>query len=285
MKRTIVALGLSLSVLALIVFAHSAAAEDKEQELKFKITTNMGVMEGKLFYKEAPITVSNFVTLARKGFYNGLMFHRVIPGFMIQGGDPKGNGTGGPGYSFADEFSPKLKHSKPGMLSMANSGPDTNGSQFFVTVAPTPHLDNRHTIFGELTVGNDVAVKISEAKSDPANNKPAQDIKMEKIEIVGDWFKPSPVAEVKKLSDKDVEGLTRKVTETLLAKIGETLDLGKVENVEYQTSQSRGKLAQVGYKVNFAKDKGAQIFVIGETKTDAFVMQQFQFARGSVNTN
>lgn len=103
----------------------------------------------KLFPDKAPLTVLNFVNLSKRGFYNNLKFHRVIPDFMIQGGCPLGTGTGGPGYRFKDEFSPGLKHDKPGKLSMANAGPNTNGSQFFITHVPTPWLDNKHTIFGE----------------------------------------------------------------------------------------------------------------------------------------
>jgi peptidyl-prolyl cis-trans isomerase A (cyclophilin A) len=143
--------------------------------------TSQGNIVIKLMEKEAPKTVENFVGLAegtkeftnektgkkeKRPFYDGLVFHRVIPNFMIQGGCPHGSGMGGPGYKFADEFHPSLKHSKPGKLSMANSGPNTNGSQFFVTVAPTPHLDNRHTIFGEVVEGQDVANKISAVPRD-----------------------------------------------------------------------------------------------------------------------
>lgn len=168
------------------------------KDLMFKITTNIGTMEGKLFYKKAPKTVSNFVELARKGFYNGVIFHRVIPKFMIQGGDPKGTGTGGPGYSFADEFHKDLRHAKGGMLSMANSGPHTNGSQFFVTVAPTPHLNDRHAVFGEVTKGYDVAVKISTVPTSGRGNAPKTKVVMKKVEIVGDWFKPVAFKKVKR---------------------------------------------------------------------------------------
>jgi peptidyl-prolyl cis-trans isomerase A (cyclophilin A) len=138
--------------------------------------TSQGNIVIKLLEKEAPKTVENFVGLAegtkeftnektgkkeKRPFYDGLVFHRVIPDFMIQGGCPHGSGMGGPGYKFADEFHTSLKHAKPGKLSMANSGPNTNGSQFFITVAATPWLDNRHTIFGEVVEGQEVANKIS----------------------------------------------------------------------------------------------------------------------------
>ena len=112
----------------------------------------------RLFPDKAPLTVLNFVNLSKRGFYNNLKFHRVIPDFMIQGGCPLGTGTGGPGYRFKDEFSPGLKHDKPGKLSMANAGPNTNGSQFFITHVPTPWLDNKHTIFGEVVDETDQKV-------------------------------------------------------------------------------------------------------------------------------
>ena len=136
--------------------------------MKVKIETTMGVIEADLFKKEVPKTVDNFVTLAKKGFYDGIIFHRVIPGFMIQTGDPTGTGRGGPGYQFADEFSPHLMHDSPGVLSMANSGPNTNGSQFFITEVSTPWLDNKHSVFGKVTQGMDVVVCTTAKSRDEA---------------------------------------------------------------------------------------------------------------------
>ncbi len=126
------------------------------------IDTNRGVITLKLYASQAPRTVNNFVCLARDGYYDGVTFHRVINDFMIQGGDPTGTGRGGPGYTFKDEFDPKLKHDKPGVLSMANAGPGTNGSQFFITHVPTPWLDGKHTVFGQVTKGQDVVNKIEQ---------------------------------------------------------------------------------------------------------------------------
>jgi cyclophilin family peptidyl-prolyl cis-trans isomerase len=126
------------------------------------VSTDKGDIKIELFADKAPKTVNNFVYLARDGYYDGVTFHRVIKGFMAQGGDPTGSGRGGPGYKFADEFHPALKHDQPGILSMANAGPDTNGSQFFITYTETPHLDGKHAVFGRVIEGMDVLEAIPE---------------------------------------------------------------------------------------------------------------------------
>ena len=146
------------------------------------LETNKGTIKIELFTTGAPKTTQNFVDLANKGFYNKVIFHRVIPGFMIQSGDPTGTGTGGPGYKIADEFSQNLKHDKPGIVSMANAGPNTGGSQFFITLSPTPWLDRKHAIFGYVIEGMDVVEEISKVKCN-VNDKPVEDIVMISVKI------------------------------------------------------------------------------------------------------
>ena len=160
-------------------------------------TTSEGSFTLRLFDAEVPNTVANFAGLAEgtkefvdpktgqkttRPFYNGLVFHRVIKNFMIQGGDPLGTCTGGPGYRFADEFDPKLRHDKPGILSMANAGPGTNGSQFFITLVPTPWLDNKHSVFGEVVEGLDIIQKIGSTQTG-VNDRPVKPIAVESVTI------------------------------------------------------------------------------------------------------
>src|SRR5678810_1111546 len=162
-----------------------------------KFDTTEGSFTAKLFEAEAPNTVANFVGLAegtkewtdprsgkkvKQPYYDGIIFHRVIDGFMIQGGDPLGKGIGGPGYKFADEFHPKLRHSKEGILSMANAGPNTNGSQFFITLGPTPHLDNRHSVFGEVVEGLDVVKRIGGVPTG-RQDRPVKDVVINSVKI------------------------------------------------------------------------------------------------------
>lgn len=139
--------------------------------------TTKGTFEVELFEDKAPITTKNFIDLAEKGFYDGLIFHRVIDGFMIQGGDPNGNGTGGPGYTIPDEFGPGLKHDSAGILSMANAGPNTGGSQFFITLEKTPWLDGHHAVFGKVIKGMDVVRTIGHMETD-FQDRPLENVRM-----------------------------------------------------------------------------------------------------------
>jgi cyclophilin family peptidyl-prolyl cis-trans isomerase len=153
---------------------------DLKKKYSVILSTDKGDIILDLFADKVPFTVNNFVFLAREGFYDGTIFHRVSPDFMAPGGDPTGTGRGGPGYRFSDEFHPSLKHDKPGILSMANAGPGTNGSQFFITHVPTSHLNNKHSVFGQVVAGMDVLLSIPER--DPGNvNSPA--VKLIKVTI------------------------------------------------------------------------------------------------------
>lgn len=145
-------------------------------------TTNLGSFSIELFEDKAPTTTKNFIDLAEKGFFDGIIFHRVIEGFMIQGGDPTGTGRGGPGYTIPDEFHGDLTHSGPGILSMANAGPNTGGSQFFITLDATPWLDGKHAVFGKVTEGLDVVRRIGSTPTGPGD-KPVQDVVMENVKV------------------------------------------------------------------------------------------------------
>jgi peptidyl-prolyl cis-trans isomerase A (cyclophilin A) len=185
-------------LLGLPVLADSAEKERNVSEpLYVTFKTSMGEIVVRLYEDKAPKTVENFVGLAtgtkewtdpktgqkvKRPLYSGTIFHRVIPNFMIQGGDPLGRGTGGPGYRFNDEFHADLKHNKPGILSMANAGPNTNGSQFFITTVPTPHLDNRHSVFGEVVKGQEVVVAIGNVPRGPGD-RPLKDVVLQEVVI------------------------------------------------------------------------------------------------------
>jgi cyclophilin family peptidyl-prolyl cis-trans isomerase len=146
--------------------------------------TNHGVFKAELFEDKAPKTAGNFLQLVKEGFYNGVIFHRVIDGFMIQGGDPTGTGRGGPGYHIDDEFGPGLKHDSEGVLSMANAGPNTGGSQFFITLAATGWLDGKHAIFGKIREGMDVVRKIGKVAKNPGD-RPKEDVVMRSVKVEG----------------------------------------------------------------------------------------------------
>ena len=166
-----------------------------EEGIYAYIQTSLGDIVGKLYMDRAPLTVSNFVGLAEgtientfrpigEPYFDSLIFHRVIPNFMIQGGDPQGQGSGGPGYAFKNETHPELKHNKPGIFSMANSGPNTNGSQFFITHGPTPHLDGSYNVFGETVIGQEVVTKIGNTPRSRRNNRPNTPVYITHVEII-----------------------------------------------------------------------------------------------------
>jgi len=146
------------------------------------IQTNLGTIEAELFQDGTPKTVGNFIELAKKGYYDGVVFHRVIEGFMVQGGDPDGTGRGGPGYTIPDEFGEGLTHSEAGVFSMANAGPNTGGSQFFITLAATPGLDGKHAIFGKVSTGLEVVEAIGRVQTGAAD-RPIDDVVMEKVTV------------------------------------------------------------------------------------------------------
>jgi peptidyl-prolyl cis-trans isomerase B (cyclophilin B) len=155
MKKTLFALSATLMANSI---AGAATPIEAPKDIRIILHTSKGDIHATLFASKAPVTTANFLNLSSRGFYNGLTFHRVIPDFMVQGGDPTGTGSGGPGYRFADEFAPGLKHDRGGLFSMANAGPGTNGSQFFITHVPTPWLDGKHAIFGAVDSQKDQAV-------------------------------------------------------------------------------------------------------------------------------
>ncbi|NWG29251.1 MAG: peptidylprolyl isomerase [Ignavibacteriaceae bacterium] len=193
MKHLMIGLIISLATLACnaqeegkVETKQTQTKEESKEITVAVIKTNMGTIEIELFAKETPKTVENFVGLANKGYYNGVIFHRVIDNFMIQGGDPTGTGRGGESFwggKFADEIVPSLKHDQPGILSMANAGPNTNGSQFFITVVPTPWLDGKHTVFGKVINGMDVVYAISKVATSKPGDKPLKDVVMETVTI------------------------------------------------------------------------------------------------------
>ena len=192
------------TLFGILLLLSSSSCQNKYPELGdgvfAEFATTKDTMVVQLFYKKVPLTVANFVGLAEgthpqladslkgKPYYNGTIFHRVIDQFMIQGGDPTATGMGDPGYKFGDEFDETLKHDKPGVLSMANSGPSTNGSQFFITEVPTPHFDNRHAVFGQVIKGMEVQDSISNVEVAPGSNKPLEDIEILSINIIRQGF-------------------------------------------------------------------------------------------------
>ncbi|MFH0975275.1 MAG: peptidylprolyl isomerase [Spirochaetota bacterium] len=238
---------LTLILISAFSLTGTLAMDKPGMYMEFK--TNTGDFLCELYYKEVPLMVSNIVGLtegtreftdpasgkpAKRPFYNGLIFHRVIDGFMIQGGDPMGNGRGGPGYKLIDQISRNLKHNSEGMLSMANAGPDTNGSQFFITLAPTPHLDGKHAIIGKVVEGMDIVKKIGKVKKD-RSDKPSEDVIMKEVKIVrigeeAKAFDAEKEFAKKNNIEKNRQGDKQKEAEIFLKKLG--VDTAKIQTTK-----------------------------------------------------
>lgn len=248
-----------IAVLFLLLLVSVTSCSAQKEELLASIETTKGTIVLQLFFEEVPLTVSNFVGLAngifaeeneslsKKGkYYDGIVFHRVVPGFVIQGGDPTGTGSGGPGYSFTDEFHPKLKHDKKGMLSMANSGPGTNGSQFFITLDATPHLDGKHSVFGQVKEGMDVVESIEQGDA-------MQSVTVKATKGTARQFLKNISWENFNAMRKENEEERKKEEEAQLAKIvseieAETPELQKTEDGIYvqEITPGTGKKVQEG---------------------------------------
>ena len=251
--------------------AYGKDAKKGSTDVIATLVTSHGEMKIKLFHEKAPKTVSNFYELAAKGFYDGLTFHRIVPGFVIQGGDPKGNGTGGPGYQFDDEFHKDLRHSKKGTLSMANSGPSTNGSQFFITLSPTPHLDGKHSVFGEVIEGEKVLDKIAGEAVD-AQSKPKRKVSIKSIKLTGD-FKPVAFEKIKALTPKEIQGLTEPLAKEIYGAYKDLKNpgfppLGELKDMEFTQSQSHSTAMMVVYTF-WGKEAALKVYMELSKKSSA----------------
>ncbi|HNZ28018.1 MAG TPA: peptidylprolyl isomerase [Spirochaetota bacterium] len=240
--------------------------ENQENEILALFDTNYGSFTCKIFYDKVPLIAGNFIGLAegsleftdaktnekqKKPFYDGLIFHRIIKGFMIQGGCPLGMGYGGPGYSVEDQFDPSLKHDSAGILSMANSGPNTNGSQFFITLAPTPHLDGRHSVFGEVVDGMNVVMTIGDVSTDASSNKPYNPVVINKISITrkgDDAIKFNPAEEFKNIEKNKKKQLTNFLKKLNVKESKIVTDKSGLQY--YVVREGSGEKPQVGNKVS-----------------------------------
>jgi peptidyl-prolyl cis-trans isomerase A (cyclophilin A) len=245
--KTIVRTFLTLLLLGGPMFAET-------QDPIATIQTTLGTFKVHLFADKVPQTAENFITLSQKKFYEGIIFHRVIKGFMSQTGDPTGTGSGGPGYAFPDEFHKDLRHNRAGLLSMANRGPNTGGSQFFITAGPTPHLDDRHAIFGEVIEGLDVCEKINQAKTG-ANDRPVEEIKILSIELSN---VVPPLDEKKLVLDLEAQA------QTLIDQNIQTMKTSKSVKRTLQSVKTKGKFFLVIWDVVLENKEAAVFWFKGE---------------------
>ena len=252
--------------------------EEQNNPLKIRMITSKGNIEAILFYKQVPNTVASFVSLIRSSFYTGMIFHRVIPDFIIQTGDPTSTGTGGPGYTVKDEIVKELSHDRAGILSMANAGADTNGSQFFITLGSQPHLDGKYTIFGEVVSGMDVVRKISTVKT--IQDKPVSPVYLKKIEIVnGDWYKEDKVEKIMSKNQTDFENTASSYTKKLIENISEDMGMKKIESISIKYFDAVGSRVRVIYDVQYKDKKSSQVLFNGYLKDSKFEIIDFYFKK------
>lgn len=251
---------LFLFAIILTLFSCKDEYPDLDDGLYAEFETSMGSFVAELYYDQTPITVASFVSLAEgnnpmvdstykgKKFYNGLIFHRVIDGFVIQGGDPTGTGSGGPGYRFPDETTDSLSHDSKGVLSMANAGPGTNGSQFFITLAPTPHLDGRHTVFGKVVEGQSVVDSIGKVKTG-AMDRPAKDVVIKEVNIIRKG-KEAKNFDAPKVFEEKLQAIQKEKEET-----EKRIKEAQAENVKkFDTLKEKAKTLDSGLQIYFEKE-------------------------------
>ncbi len=271
-----------LSLAFLVASSICHGEEGPKKELFAKIETSEGAVKIKLFHELAPTTVSNFVSLARKGFYKNQIVHKIIANSVVVMGDPTASAEGGPGYIFDDEFHKDLLFDKPGIVAMANAGvKNSNGSQFQITLVEKPFWHRKFSVFGEVVQGLDVVKKISLKKWHSKRREfPAEKVVLKKVTIEGDWYEPIAFKKTVQFSSKQLQALTAVMAKKLLEENAKLLGLGTLESFRMTKSQTLGYKSQVGYKAQFSDSKNAKIILLGDIKENQFVLNTFQFNRG-----
>ncbi len=253
-------------LLEILIFCLLAESSAHAEELRAKLKTSLGEIEIRLFAELAPKTVTNFVELARAGFYDGKIFHRVMPGFSVQTGDPTGKGGGGPGYCFADEFGAGLQHDKPGVVSMVNTAPGSNGSQFLITLVPAKMLDQRSPVFGEVTSGLEVVQRVAVGTI------------LERVEIVGE-LTLTPPEKTPELTLLELREKANPVVGKVLEGLGQAMQLGSLKGFEVAAARSRCAESQLAVTAEFEKAANARLLLYGKSDGKTYKVEQLQWAR------
>lgn len=257
-------------------FANTPVAAAPQVTPKAKIKTSMGDIEVSLFAKQAPQAVANFVNLARQGFYNGALFFKVVPNFLIQTGDPEATGAGGPGYDIERDRGTKLMHNKPGMVSFVPGlNGHAHGSQFVIVLQPTPHLDKKNAAFGEVTMGLEIVEKIAATPTRAA--QPIKDVKITAIEITPADLAVAPVTVHRRLQKADVQKLTEAQAIALAQNFGEAQKLGELKSIHLASTSHNGGKVQATYAVDYATRRGTKLILYGWIRREEFRLSETQF--------